>query len=149
MRIAINILCAIYNNKLIGPVFYNGTLTGARYLKLLQNVIPDLWRTCRCLMFGIHGLNITQHQLTKKFVFVVSKIGLQVRLIWVYWTISCGDNWKSWCVRHLRKHCRTINDATLFGCWRQSFTYYAPTCATWNPNKHPNVHCRERREVWT
>lgn len=41
MRYAINVWCAIYNNKLIGPIFYNGTLTGARYLQLLQKVIPD------------------------------------------------------------------------------------------------------------
>ena len=36
----INIWCAIYNNKLIGPIFYDGILTGARYLQLLLNIMP-------------------------------------------------------------------------------------------------------------
>ncbi|GBN96815.1 hypothetical protein AVEN_169052-1 [Araneus ventricosus] len=41
LRWSINVLCGIFNNRLIGPVFYEGTLTGQRYLKLLQDVITD------------------------------------------------------------------------------------------------------------
>jgi transposase len=41
VRFGINVWCAIYSNKFIGPIFYDGTLTGARYLQLLQNVMPD------------------------------------------------------------------------------------------------------------
>ncbi|GBM80877.1 hypothetical protein AVEN_52352-1 [Araneus ventricosus] len=33
--------CGIFNDRLIGPVFYEGTLTGQRYLELLQDVIAD------------------------------------------------------------------------------------------------------------
>ena len=40
MRFGINVWCAIYNNKLIGPIFYDDILTGARYLQLLQNAMP-------------------------------------------------------------------------------------------------------------
>ena len=41
MRFGINVLCAIYNNKLIDPIFYDGILTGVLYLQLLQNVMPN------------------------------------------------------------------------------------------------------------
>lgn len=41
VRWSINVWCAIFNNRLIGPVFYEGTLTGPRYLELLTNVISD------------------------------------------------------------------------------------------------------------
>ncbi|GBN87454.1 hypothetical protein AVEN_149389-1 [Araneus ventricosus] len=33
--------CGIFNDRLIGRVFYEGTLTGQRYLELLQDVITD------------------------------------------------------------------------------------------------------------
>lgn len=41
MQFAINVWCAIYDNKIIDPVFYDGTLMGTQYLQLLQNVILD------------------------------------------------------------------------------------------------------------
>ena len=31
---------SIYNNKMIGPIFYDSILTDAWYLQLLQNVMP-------------------------------------------------------------------------------------------------------------
>ncbi|GBM74211.1 hypothetical protein AVEN_203411-1 [Araneus ventricosus] len=37
----INIWCRIFNDRLIGPVFYKGTLTRQCYLDLLQDVITD------------------------------------------------------------------------------------------------------------
>ena len=47
VQFVINVWCAtnntiiiIYNNKLICPIFYDGILTSARYLQLLQNVMP-------------------------------------------------------------------------------------------------------------
>ncbi|GBL93892.1 hypothetical protein AVEN_153650-1 [Araneus ventricosus] len=33
--------CGIFNDRFIGVVFYEGTLTGQRYLELLQDVITD------------------------------------------------------------------------------------------------------------
>ncbi|GBO19401.1 hypothetical protein AVEN_18853-1 [Araneus ventricosus] len=36
-----NVWCGIFNDRLIGPVFYDGTLTGQRYLELLQDVRTD------------------------------------------------------------------------------------------------------------
>ncbi|GBM87353.1 hypothetical protein AVEN_181534-1 [Araneus ventricosus] len=39
LRWSINVLCGIFNDRLIGAVFYEGTLTGQRYLELLQDVI--------------------------------------------------------------------------------------------------------------
>ena len=41
VRFGINVWCVIYNNKLIGPIFYDGILTGAWRLQLLQNVMPN------------------------------------------------------------------------------------------------------------
>ncbi|GBL75663.1 hypothetical protein AVEN_154976-1 [Araneus ventricosus] len=41
LRWSINVWCGIFNDRLIGPVFYEGTLTGQRYLKLLKVVITD------------------------------------------------------------------------------------------------------------
>ena len=38
-----NIWWAIYNNKLICPIFYDGILTGAWYLQLLQNVMLNFF----------------------------------------------------------------------------------------------------------
>ena len=38
MRFGNNVWCGIYN-KLIGPIFYDGVLTGARYLQLMQNIM--------------------------------------------------------------------------------------------------------------
>ncbi|GBM03913.1 hypothetical protein AVEN_185408-1 [Araneus ventricosus] len=40
-RWSINVWCGIFNDRFIGPVFYEGTLTGQRYLELLQDVIID------------------------------------------------------------------------------------------------------------
>ncbi|GBM12672.1 hypothetical protein AVEN_46157-1 [Araneus ventricosus] len=41
LRWSINIWCGIFNDRLTGPVFYEGTLTGQRCLELLQDVIAD------------------------------------------------------------------------------------------------------------
>ncbi|GBL98927.1 hypothetical protein AVEN_165742-1 [Araneus ventricosus] len=41
LRWSINVWCGIFNDRLIGPVFYKGTLMGQRYLELLQDVITD------------------------------------------------------------------------------------------------------------
>ncbi|GBN44672.1 hypothetical protein AVEN_26931-1 [Araneus ventricosus] len=41
LRWSINVWCGIFNDRLIGSVFYEGTLTGQRYLELLQDVITD------------------------------------------------------------------------------------------------------------
>ena len=38
----IHVWCAIYSNKLIGPIFYDGILTGARYLQLMPNFLENL-----------------------------------------------------------------------------------------------------------
>lgn len=38
----INVWCALFNGHLIGPYFYQGTLTGERYLNFLQNDFPLL-----------------------------------------------------------------------------------------------------------
>ena len=41
LRWSINVWCGIWKNRLVGPVFYEGTLTGQRYLQLLQDNIPE------------------------------------------------------------------------------------------------------------
>ena len=41
MRFGIKVWYAIYNNKLIGPIFYNGIFISAWYLQLLQNIMPN------------------------------------------------------------------------------------------------------------
>lgn len=38
----VNVWCGVFNGRLIGPHFYDGTLTGERYLDFLQNVLPIL-----------------------------------------------------------------------------------------------------------
>lgn len=38
----INVWCGLFNGRLIGPYFYEGTLTGQRYLDFLQNTLPEL-----------------------------------------------------------------------------------------------------------
>ncbi|GBL86201.1 hypothetical protein AVEN_131944-1 [Araneus ventricosus] len=39
LRWSINVWCGNFNDRLIGLVFYEGTLTGQRYLELLQDII--------------------------------------------------------------------------------------------------------------
>lgn len=38
----INVWCGLYNGRLIGPYFFQDTLTGVRYLEFLQNSLPEL-----------------------------------------------------------------------------------------------------------
>ena len=38
-RTSVNVWCGMINNKILGPIFYNGTLNGQRYLNFLQNEI--------------------------------------------------------------------------------------------------------------
>lgn len=40
-RWSVNVWCGIWRNRLVGPVFYEGTLTGRRYLELLESILPD------------------------------------------------------------------------------------------------------------
>ena len=35
-------LCGLFNGRLIGPYFYETTLTGERYLQFLHNILPEL-----------------------------------------------------------------------------------------------------------
>ena len=37
----INVWCGIFNNRIIGPNFYEGTLNGERYLNFLINILPE------------------------------------------------------------------------------------------------------------
>lgn len=41
VRWSLNVWCGIWNNHLIGPVFYDGTLTGQKYLELLQTTVTS------------------------------------------------------------------------------------------------------------
>ncbi|GBM71798.1 hypothetical protein AVEN_98405-1 [Araneus ventricosus] len=41
LRWSINVWCGIFIDRLIGPVFYEGTLKGQRFLELMQDVITD------------------------------------------------------------------------------------------------------------
>lgn len=38
----VNVWCGLFNGRLIGPYLYEGTLTGVRYLHILQNILPAL-----------------------------------------------------------------------------------------------------------
>lgn len=40
-RRSINVWCGIIENKVIGPIIYNGSLTGPRYLGFLENEIEN------------------------------------------------------------------------------------------------------------
>ena len=42
VRFGFNVWCGIINNRLIGPIIFNGSLTGQRYLSFLQQEIEDL-----------------------------------------------------------------------------------------------------------
>lgn len=42
VRWSTNVWCGILNNQLVGPYFYDGTLTGERYLDFLRNILPGL-----------------------------------------------------------------------------------------------------------
>lgn len=42
VRWSTNVWCGIINNQLIGPYFYDGTLTGQRYLNFIQYILPEL-----------------------------------------------------------------------------------------------------------
>ncbi|GBL90494.1 hypothetical protein AVEN_179419-1 [Araneus ventricosus] len=59
LRWSINVWCGIFNDRLIGPVFYEGTLTGQRYLELLQDVITDFVENLRCTNSEMYGSNMT------------------------------------------------------------------------------------------
>jgi hypothetical protein len=39
---SVNVWCGIIGNRLIGPHFFQGTLTGAKYLAFLRKVLPGL-----------------------------------------------------------------------------------------------------------
>lgn len=41
-RTSVNVWCGIVNNRIIGPIFFNGSLTGQRYLQFLQNEVENL-----------------------------------------------------------------------------------------------------------
>lgn len=41
-RWGVNVWCGLFNGRFIGPYFYDGTLTGERYLLFLQNELPEL-----------------------------------------------------------------------------------------------------------
>lgn len=44
---SLNVWCGIYNNNIVGPYFIDGTLTGQKYLDLLENkVFPDISEMC-------------------------------------------------------------------------------------------------------
>src|SRR5678815_5415986 len=48
---SVNVWCGILNSRIIGPYFFEGNLTGQRYLHFLQTVLVDLLsdiplRTC-------------------------------------------------------------------------------------------------------
>lgn len=38
----INVWCGLFNGRIIGPYFYEGTLTGERYLRFLIEILPTL-----------------------------------------------------------------------------------------------------------
>lgn len=38
----VNVWCGLFQGRLIGPYFFQGTLTGARYLHFLENALPEL-----------------------------------------------------------------------------------------------------------
>lgn len=40
-RFSINVWCGLIGSTIVGPVFYEGTLTGERYVELLRNVIHN------------------------------------------------------------------------------------------------------------
>ena len=40
-RFSLNVWCGMMGSKIVGPVFYEGVLTGERYLNLLRNVLED------------------------------------------------------------------------------------------------------------
>lgn len=44
-RRSINVWCGLFANRIIGPVFFRGSLTGDRYLQLLNHEIEDLLET--------------------------------------------------------------------------------------------------------
>lgn len=45
-KFSVSVWCGIWNGQLIGPVFYDGTLTGTKYLQLILNgVVTDILET--------------------------------------------------------------------------------------------------------
>lgn len=44
-RFSINVWCGLIGSKIVGPVFYEGTLTGERYLQLLRNTMENFLDT--------------------------------------------------------------------------------------------------------
>lgn len=57
-RTSVIVWCEILSNKIIGPIFYNGALTGNRYLQFLQENIEDLLED---LPLAIYRKIIWQH----------------------------------------------------------------------------------------
>ena len=41
-RTSINVWCGMIDNKVVGPIFFNGSLNGQRYLYFLQNEIENI-----------------------------------------------------------------------------------------------------------
>ncbi|KAJ8942261.1 hypothetical protein NQ318_008005 [Aromia moschata] len=69
-RQSINVLCGILNNKIIGPIFFNGSLTGVRYLSFLRNSIANLLddiplhEACGLWMRANSGARISEYGIT-------------------------------------------------------------------------------------
>jgi len=77
VRWSVNVWCGILNNTLIGPYFYDGSLTGQRYLVFLQNILP-LLMDCITLQIRAnmwlqqdgappHNANMVKHYLNQHF----------------------------------------------------------------------------------
>lgn len=41
-RFSLNIWCGLWNNKLLGPYFIDGNLTGAKYVEIIEEMLDDL-----------------------------------------------------------------------------------------------------------
>lgn len=50
VRFSFNVWCGLIGSVVVGPVFYNGTLTGNRYMEFIRNVLEDFLDNANYLM---------------------------------------------------------------------------------------------------
>lgn len=117
-RWSLNVWCGIINGQIIGPHFFEGSVTGVRYLDFLQNELPNLLEDLdlhvnRCgfsrTVHPLTGLVMfetiwTQHSVEGGLVEMVLSIGLQGHLILPLPIFSCGIILKTQSIVKLQQH---------------------------------------------
>lgn len=81
VRWSTNVWCGIWGTQIVGPIFYDGTLTGDRYLHLLQNTVVDWYEELplrhACRVWFQHD-GAPPHKASNVRAYLATEIGQQI-----------------------------------------------------------------------